>query len=540
MPSVYQAFRNSVAAFADNPFLHIPAAATRAYGDGAVDLSYAEAGTAIEQLRSIYARAGYGSGHRVALLLENRAEFFLHWLALNALGISAVPINGEMTSDEKAYLLGHSEVCLAVSVPEQRGELQAAAQRAGIALPVLDVYRAADLPPAPGKRREASAGGDTECALLYTSGSTGTPKGCVLSNDYFLNNGRWYIELGGLCSLETGRERLLTPLPLVHMNAMACSTVAMLLSGGCVVQLDRFHPGSWWQTVAESRASIIHYLGVMPAILLNIPPAPAETQHRVRFGFGAGINPSHHRAFESRFGFPLIEGWAMTESGCAAAITANREPRHVGTSCIGTPAPGAEVKLVDEQGGEVARGEAGELLVRAAGGDPRKGFFTEYLKNPAATAAIWEGGWLHTGDVVRCGEDGQLHFVDRRKNVIRRSGENISALEVEAVISLHPAIEQAAVAPVPDELRGDEVMACVVLKPGTEAGGETARAVFDHCQQALAYYKAPGYIAFIEQLPLTASQKPQRGELKRLCRRLVESASCFDLREHKKRKRAGA
>ncbi|TQV78845.1 ATP-dependent acyl-CoA ligase [Exilibacterium tricleocarpae] len=539
MSSVYQAFRDSVEAYAQQPFLCIPAAATRGYSDSAVELSYGATGAAVERLRRLYCAAGYGCGHRVALLLENRAAFFLHWLALNALGVSAVPVNGDMTDAETAYLLSHSEVCLAVCIPERQAALQCAARQAGIELPVIHPDEKA-IPAARSAPLARPVDHRTECALLYTSGSTGRPKGCVLSNDYFLSNGRWYNSIGDLCALENGKERLLTPLPLVHMNAMACSAMAMIMSGGCLVQLDRFHPHSWWETAAQSRATIVHYLGVMPAILLNMPPAAAETRHRLRFGFGAGVNPAHHRAFEQRFGFPLIEAWAMTESGCAGAIIASREPRHIGSACIGKPGPAIEVKLVDEQGREVASGKAGELLVRAAGDNPRKGFFTEYLKDAAATAAIWADNWLHTGDVVRFGSDGQLHFVDRRKNVIRRSGENISALEVEAALALHPTVDQVAVAPVPDELRGDEVMACIVLKPETAANNNSAQALFEHCRAALVYYKAPGYIAFVDQLPLTASQKPQRAELKTLCRELLAAADCFDLREQKKRGRISA
>ena len=114
---------------------------------------------------------------------------------------------------------------------------------------------------------------------------------------------------------------------MVHMNAMACSTMGMMMSGGCIIQLDRFHPKSWWETVSATKASIIHYLGVMPAILLNMSRDDNEVTGHVRFGFGAGVNPRHHQPFEDRFGFPLIEGWAMTESGCAGAIIANKEPR---------------------------------------------------------------------------------------------------------------------------------------------------------------------------------------------------------------------
>ena len=535
MPSVYQVFRDSVNRFQEQPFLHIPATATRSYQQGPVDFSYGEAGDLIEAFKTQYQNAGYGVGHRVALLLENRAEFFLHWLALNGLGVSVVPVNGEMSLEEKGYLLSHSEACVGIVLPSHLDSLQAAVDAADLDLPLVDVYQLEQLPAAVTPASSTAIDESTECALLYTSGSTGKPKGCVLSNDYFLTSGRWYAELGGLCALEAGKERLLTPLPMVHMNAMACSTTAMIITGGCIVQLDRFHPKTWWQTVNDSRATVIHYLGVMPAILLNLPETEVETQHQVKFGFGAGVNPSHHQPFEERFKLPLIEAWAMTESGCGGAIIANHEPRHIGTSCFGRPSDAIEVKLVDEEGHEVPQGEPGELLVRAAGPNPRKGFFTEYLKNPEATAETWADNWLHTGDVVRFGDDGQLHFVDRRKNVIRRSGENISSLEVEAALSTHPSIDQVAVAPVPDEIRGDEVMACVVLTPETEANEQTALAIFQHSYDALVYFKAPGYIAFVDKLPLTASQKPQRGELKTLCRQLVNEADCIDLRDRKKR-----
>ncbi|MEL7029315.1 MAG: AMP-binding protein, partial [Pseudomonadota bacterium] len=289
------------------------------------------------------------------------------------------------------------------------------------------------------------------------------------------------------------------------------------------------------RTRDESGATIVHYLGVMPAILLNMPPSDDETAHRVKFGFGAGVNPKHHAPFEERFGFPLVEAWAMTETGAGGCIIANREPRHVGTSCFGKPEPAVETRIVDEEDADVPTGGEGELLVRAAGSDPRKGFFTSYHKNPEETAKAWEGGWLHTGDVVRVGPDGAFHFVDRRKNVIRRSGENISALEVEAVLSLNPAIDQVVVAAVPDEMRGDEVLALIILKPGGAGDRAAAEAIFADAMADLVYFKAPGYVAFVDAFPLTASQKPKRADVKALGRTLVEEGAAFDLRALKKR-----
>ena len=459
-----------------------------------IHYTYAEAWVLITDIRERYRSAGYASGHRVALQLPNCPEFLLHFLALNALGIAVVPLNPESRPAERDYVLQHSEAHAVIT----RDNLQAP-------------------PPAP------DPGEARECALLYTSGTTGRPKGCLLSNFYFLNVGRRYLDQGGLCAIRHGEERLITPLPLFHMNALAVSTTAMILAAGCVVQLDRFHPRSWWRDVAESGATIVHYLGVMPAILIALPPGEFDRAHRVRFGYGANANPKDHAAFEARFGFPLIEAWAMTETGGGAVIAASQEPRHVGTRCIGRPLPGLEINIDDD---------SGELLVRQAGPDPRRGFFSGYLKDEAATEEAWRGGWFHTGDAVRRGPDGQLHFVDRRKNIIRRSGENIAALEVEAALADHPAVAQVAVIAAPDPVRDEEVLACIVLKEGARASMELARALQQQCLERLSYFKAPGYVAFIDELPTTSTNKVQKAKLADFP---LDPQRRFDLRELKRR-----
>jgi acyl-CoA synthetase (AMP-forming)/AMP-acid ligase II len=319
------------------------------------------------------------------------------------------------------------------------------------------------------------------------------------------------------------------------MNAMACSTMAMLLTGGCIIPLDRFHPRTWWDSVRRSKATVLHYLGVMPAMLLGSEPSANDKEHRIRFGFGAGVSPRLHAAFEQRFGFPLVEAWAMTETGCAAAIIASREPRKIGTACFGRPSSKVHYRVVTTEGNDAAPGEHGELWVRAAGDMPRRGFFHEYLKDPEATAQAWQGGYFHTGDIVFVDEDGDFHFVDRKKNVIRRSGENISAVEVEGVLLQHPRIASVGVAAVPDEVRGDEVMACVVPRGPVEDQLGLARELVEFCLQKLAYFKAPGYIAFCDRLPLTATEKIQRARLGELARERVALSSTLDLRSMKKR-----
>jgi acyl-CoA synthetase (AMP-forming)/AMP-acid ligase II len=391
-------------------------------------------------------------------------------------------------------------------------------------VPEVPPAPAASLPP---RQREAG--------LLYTSGTTGRPKGCILSNDYFLLLADWYMNEGGYVRFEPGRTRILTPLPMFHMNALCCSSIAMIASAGCIIQLDRFHPKSWWRDVSESGATIVHYLGVMPAILLQLPESEWDTRHKVVCGFGSNVEPEHHLAFEKRYGFPLVEGWAMTEGGAGGVIMCSAEPRHIGTRCFGKVPDRVKLRMVDDADRDVAEGEPGEMILQAGGPDPRRGFFSGYLKDEAATAEGWRNGWWHTGDVVRRGPDGSMHFVDRKKNVIRRSGENIAALEVEGVLQRHPAIAQIGVTSVPDKVRGEEVIACVTLKPGHAADRATAESIVSWCLERLAYYKAPGWVAFDAALPLTPTLKIQRADLKRMAEPLLARATTFDTRGMKKR-----
>ncbi len=539
MNTVHECFARSAGRTPQADFLFTERMTARTYGIAPGALSWGDAAEQVDALRRAYNAAGYGHGHRVGLLLENRPAFLLHWFALNALGASVVPIHADLRAAELAYLVAHSEIVLAVVLPGRETDLQRAAADAGCALRTW-VPERTDLPP-PALRdppgADVAIGSDTECALLYTSGTTGRPKGCILSNAYYLNAGRWYVGLGHLCTVRRDAERVITPLPLSHMNAMAFSTMVVLTAGGCLVQLDRFHPNTWWQSVRDSGATIVHYLGVMPAMLLAAAASASDREHAVRIGFGAGVDRKLHAVFEARFGFPLLEAWAMTETGSAACVMAHREPRHVGTSCFGRPDAAMQWRLVDEGGADVATGSPGELLVRTTGPEPRRGFFSGYLKDEAATEEAWAAGWFHTGDVVRADPDGNLYFVDRKKNVIRRSGENISAVEVESVLNQHPAVQASAVAATPDAVRGDEVLACIVARQPVATGERDAlaRAIVQHALTNLAYYKAPGYVAFVDALPLTPSQKIQRGELKTLALRLPGQPHCVDTRALKKR-----
>ncbi len=477
------------------------------------DISYEDALKAIGEVRDRYARAGFGHGHRVALVLKQRPEFVLHFLALNSLGCAVVPMNPDYTQDEFAYILEHSEADVVIALADAMRVLAAAASSLAVSIEAVDLARFdGDLPDA--RRAPPSASlpdGRTIASILYTSGTTGRPKGCVLTNECHFIAGNRYATMGGVVMFTRGEERIYNPTPFYHVNNLLVSLTCAMLLRSCHVLPERFSPSKWWQEVCATGATVLHYVGIVPLMLFNQPVDPFERRHKARFAIGAGIEATLHRAIEERFGLPFVEIWGMTEIPRVTGDT--HEPRKVGMRAIGSSDDEYEIVVADDQGRPVPDETDGELLIRARGANPGLGFFAGYLKDQAATDHVWRDGWFHTGDVVRRAPDGMVHFVDRKKNIIRRSGENISAVEVEAAIATHEAVGQVAVIAVRDELREEEVMACIVLKPDVTASGQLAEAIQQWSACTLAYFKVPGYISFLESLPMTASNRVQRAQI---------------------------
>jgi crotonobetaine/carnitine-CoA ligase len=501
-------FQAAVAKHAGRPFLAVPANPERSYLTSGFEITYGDAARRIAELAESYRRAGYGVGHRVATLLENRPEHVLHTLALNSLGVCCAPINPDYRPAEIAYLLDHSDPDLILTLGERRDSIKQALALSSHKPRVVEAESFdGSLATVSRSAHGTEPGPKTPASILYTSGTTGRPKGCVLSHGYEAACGFWYASLGGVAGVREAVDRIYNPLPLYHANAGVVSLMGAIASGNCQIQPDRFSAQRWWREVAESGATIVHYLGVIAPVLLKLAPGEYERKHKVRFGIGAGIEPELHAEFEKRFGFPMVELWGMTE--IVRVLGDVHEPRQVGTRAFGKAVPGVEVRVVDDAERDVADGKPGELLVRHSAKTPRRGFFSGYLKDEAATETAWAGGWFHTGDVVWRGADGMLHFVERKKNIIRRSGENIAAAEIEAVLLTHPDVQQVAVMAVKDELRDEEVLACVVLKRPL-APEDAAAALFQHCNELLAYYKAPGWVHIVKNLPTTGTQKIQK------------------------------
>jgi crotonobetaine/carnitine-CoA ligase len=507
--TLHDTFQRTVARWPDRPAYAVPPMPGRSYHPDGMEITWRETAAGVERMKARYAAAGYGLGHRVSILFEQRPEFFFHYYALNALGVSVVPINPDYRREEIAYVVEHSESCLAVAVDNRLEDMQAVAASLGGTIPVLSFERFPEvLPKAPTPPLAGKPDGTTEAALLYTSGTTGRPKGCILTNEYFHHFGLCYVHLGGRLKMEEGVERIYNPLPLHHANCLSISAPAMLHLGGCLIFPDRFHASTWWKDVVVTRATAVQFQGIIPNVLLKLPVDPLEQQHQVRFALCAGVEPSLHETFEKRFGMALVEMWAMSETG--RLISDNHEPRKIHTRSFGKPALGTEARVVDENMNEQPAGTPGELVVRHSAATPRKGFFSGYLKNEEATEESWQGGWFHTGDVAVRDAEGVFYFMDRKKNIIRRSGENIAAAEVEACLTFHPEVKQVAVLAVPDELREEEVMACIIAKPPGVPGPELASKLFDYAFERLAYFKVPAYYLFMDSLPTGTSAKVQK------------------------------
>ena len=292
-------------------------------------------------------------------------------------------------------------------------------------------------------------------AILYTSGTTGPSKGvCCPHAQYF-----WW-GLNGIRNLEIREGDVLsTTLPLFHTNALGTFHQA-LLSGSTLVAEPRFSASRFWQRLNERRATVTYLLGAMVPILLSREPSPDEQRHTVRCALAPGVPANLHHAFEDRTGIHLLDGYGSTETNFVIGATADeRRPGR-----MGLVREGFDARVVSVSGEDAARGEPGELIVRA---DEPLAFASGYFAMPDKTAEAFRDGWFHTGDRVVREPDGYFRFVDRMKDAIRRRGENISSFEVEQVLLSHPDVGHAAVFPVPSELAEDEVMAAVVRRAGS-------------------------------------------------------------------------
>jgi crotonobetaine/carnitine-CoA ligase len=437
---------------------------------------------------------GVGPGDRVAVMLRNVPAFPLTWLALAKIGALLVPVNTNYQEFDGAHVLRHSGAKLVVAAPE----FTALLHRIGL----TDVLTPDQLEPASTARPAFTPVPESPVNLQYTSGTTGAPKGCVLPNRYWTTLA---VSLATDFPAVGADDVVLTAQPFHYIDPQW--NVALGLAGGAtLVVLDRFHPSTFWAKVREHGVTWFYCLGLMPTLLLRQEPSDADRDHRVRAVCASAIPRELHAELERRWGVPWFEAFGMTETGGDIRMGVADHDETVGTGCLGRPGRDREVLIAGDDGKPLPRGETGQLLIRGIG------LMHGYHDDPAATAKAFEDGWFHTGDLARVDDAGRVYYVGRTKDMIRRSGENVSADEVERALLLHPAVRLAAVIAVPDELRGEEIKAYVVCDGERPEPAELAA----FCAEKLAYFKVPRFWAFAGELPLTPSERVAKGELRKV------------------------
>ena len=457
--------------------------------DTNVELTYAEVARRVDAVAEQFAAAGVGRGNVVAVMLPNQVELLLGLMAAWRLGAAATPVNPVFTANEAGYQIADSAAKL----------LLAADPGADYGVPVL---LAGELNTRPsGSLPVPDTGLDDLALLIYTSGSTGRPKGVMLDH---ANLVAMAASIGETVKLGPDDNCLLV-LPLFHVNAILVSCLAPIMAGGQVTILPRFAPDTFLAALSRYRAT---YFSAVPAIYARLAELPADSSVTPRpCGSRCAGRPRCPvellRRSESRFGFPIIEGYGLTEGTCASAINPLDGIRKPGT--VGVALPGQQVATMRADGSFAAPGEPGEVVIK--GPNVMRG----YLGRPEATAEAIVDGWLHTGDVGVLDDDGYLTIVDRIKDMIIRGGENIYPKEIESVLCRHGAVLQAAVIGVPHEIYGEVPVAYVATYPDASVTAEELRAL---CRGNLTKIKIPTAIHIVPELPKNAVGKIDKPALR--------------------------
>lgn len=487
--------------------------------------TYAQLNSAANQVANGLKALGIGRGDKVLLACPNLPAFPMIYYGILKAGAVVVPMNVLLKAPEIAYVLRDCEAraffCFEGSADLPLGtEALAGLKQAGSCPHFFMIPDDATpaLPPAPVAtldmlmRGQSMAGssaltdGNDTAVILYTSGTSGQAKGAELSHSNLAMNAMATHAL-----LRQGANDVhLVVLPLFHSFGQTAQMNAGLMAGATLVLLPRFEPDAAFAAMQEHEVTIFAGVPTMYIALLNLPGAAARhdlagigATLRLGLSGGAAMPVEVIRRFEQRFGIAILEGYGLTETSPVATFSfleSERIPGSVGTALWGT-----EVRIIDESGAQAAPGESGEIVIR--GHNVMKG----YYKRPEETAAAIRDGWFHSGDIGRMDEQGNVFIVDRLKDMIIRGGFNVYPRELEEVLMTHDAIAQVAVIGIAHETHGEEVMAVIVCQPGQAT---TADAVRSWCKERMAAYKYPRRVEIVASLPMTATGKILKRELR--------------------------
>jgi acyl-CoA synthetase (AMP-forming)/AMP-acid ligase II len=473
--------------------------------------TFAELNQKVNQVAQGLAELGVGKGGRVALLVKNSPEFILAWWAVFRLGAVMVPINLRLTAKEVAYILNHSQAQTVVLggqsldlLPDLRRDCPQVRHWLGVdageALPALE-----DFLKLPGELAPVAVDLEDDAAILYTSGTTGFPKGVVHSQGNYLHTGASFARTTGLKE----SDRLLTANPLFHVNAQFYSCLGTLYKGATFVLAEKFSASRMWDWARRYNTNKMVLLLPLATILYNREPRPDDADNPVELVVAGGAPKGHYRDFEKRFGVRLQTLYSLTESplGLMGVLDEPVKDGSVGVPMIpDEPGQKNQARIFDDQDQELPPGETGWIVLR------NQALLKRYLDDPQATAEVLKGGWLHSGDRGQWDEQGWFFFLGRGKDVIRKKGENISALEVETVLNAAPGVAEAAVIGVtpPDAVGEEEIMAFVVRDRGAapDWGG-----IIAHCEANLADFKVPRFWKEAAELPKNATNRVVKDRL---------------------------
>lgn len=496
------AFESRMAADPDSPFLLFRGRAwTRREFHKAV----------LVLARSLVER-GIRAGDRIGVMARNHEGHVLLLFAAARIGAIMVPTNPEFGAAEVTFVFGKAEVSMVACAPEHLavareavaglapapwfllfdGEADGAVGLAGL----LASREAVSLPPSPSA--------DASCLIIFTSGTTGFPKGALHSQRNFVTAGEANIARLWL----QPQDRLMTVLPLFHVNALFYSLAGALAAGACCALQERFSASTFWDSAVETGATTVNIIEAIGRILVARPRSEFRAEHRIETVYGARADVRD--IFRREFHVPvLLTGFGMTEipGVCCEPFEGPDMPGAMGP--VGRhpdpDRPWAQCRVVDDDGRDVPADVAGELWVR------HPIVMQGYFRDEAQTRASFHDGWFKTGDLVRRDAQGCFWFVTRRKDIIRRRGENIAGAELDRVICAHPDVSEAAAIPVPAELGEDEILACVVPRPGAALSAE---AIADWCRSRLAAMKVPRFVLITDRLPHTPTHKVNKQVLK--------------------------